>query len=189
MKWSKVGRFWGYGDTYPILVAFVDSLCGLRSSRGRVDAAPLIWHCLCDATAASVMVVAYPGARATDYAEMARACAYMQAARLLLISMGNDLLRAPVNVDAIATHLLQAGAVFPRTDYVFGGSAKLWGYSDDAYDRHVADVCSIVGGINGAVELSGIRTADRTGHLRPICSGIHCRAFATWASPSRQSKL
>ena len=92
-----VGRFWGYGDRNPSLIVLCDSLCGLRSTRGRHDAVPILWHCLCDALAERVLIVAQGGARAKDYVDMARECMSMQASRALLINMGNDLLSAPVD--------------------------------------------------------------------------------------------
>ncbi len=62
------------------------------------------------------------------------------------------------------------------------GAARLWKYTDDAYDRYVSEV------INGAAELSGIRTADTMGHLRVSSVGVLYRAFVKWAKAMR-SKL
>ena len=113
----------------------------------------------------------------------------MQASRALLINMGNDLLSAPVDVGAISALMLEAGAAFPRAEYVFGGSCRLWGYNNDVYDGYVADICVRVGARNGVAELFGVALGDKIGHLQPISIGVFVRAVVSWAAPAIRSKL
>ena len=131
------------------------------------------------------MVVANRGACADDYVEMAKEVGYYEHARLLLVSMGNDLLKDDVDPHTIAMKLQEAGSCYHSVKYVYGGSARLWGYQSHTYDLQVAAACKLVGGINGEEQLFGIETADRIGHIRAMYVGVLCYAFMNWVSGAR----
>ena len=112
----------------------------------------------------------------------------------MIVSMGNDLYVDEKKVDiahedlyememkanAIAKGLKDVLATVKNGHIIYGGSGKVWGYSNRSYDHGVQKVCSLLACHDGVPELQGIRTADSIGHLRVECVPQLCAAILRW---------
>ena len=112
----------------------------------------------------------------------------------MIVSMGNDLYvdeKAIAIADgndrdisekatAIADGLKRVLASVRNGHVVYGGAAKVWGYTDASYDLGVREVCALLGCPDGALQLHGVRAADTIGHLRVESVPQLCNAVVHW---------
>ena len=192
MSWVRVGDYWGYGDRYPRLVILADSIYQVRGRGGWADACPIAQWAVGKTMAISTLIVAYSGARVGqgDYLRMAMAVAEMRPEVVLAISMGNDLYgRGAIDSWAIAEGLRKLCTVLPDVHFIYGGSAAVWGYSNENYDKKVREVCELLGCQDGSAELFGVATVDSIGHLNVNSVPQLCKATVLWSKKSVKAML
>ena len=97
-------------------------------------------------------------------------------------------------VIGIADGLKRVLASVTNGHVVYGGSAKVWGYTDASYDLGVWGVCTLLGCPNGVIQLLGVRTADTIGHLRvesvpQLCNAVVHRCEAALHMETPRARL
>ena len=107
-------------------------------------------------------------------------------ATALVVSMGNDLYGGG-EATAIAGGLKDVLEVLPGGHVVYGGSASVWGYADDTYDKGVKEVCTSLVCPDGSVQLASVRTVDAIGHLHVESVPQLCSAVVQWCVAIRRS--